>query len=50
MELEAEIRENITMAYYEAGHMMYMHIPSLAQMKKDLMVFIDSAIPQQQGG
>ncbi len=45
MELDPELRENVTMAYYEAGHMMYMHLPSLAQMKKDLMVFIDSAIP-----
>jgi carboxypeptidase C (cathepsin A) len=44
MELDPEIRKNITMAYYEAGHMMYMHLPSLAQMKKDLTVFIDSAI------
>jgi carboxypeptidase C (cathepsin A) len=33
----------ITMSYYEAGHMMYIHIPSLAKMKKDLAAFLKSA-------
>jgi carboxypeptidase C (cathepsin A) len=28
------------MAYYEAGHMMYIHLPALEQMKKDLAEFI----------
>ena len=42
--LDPTLRVNVTMAYYEAGHMMYMHIPSLAQMKKDLAGFIDSAV------
>jgi carboxypeptidase C (cathepsin A) len=32
----------IQMRYYEAGHMMYIHPPSLAKMKKDLDDFIDS--------
>jgi carboxypeptidase C (cathepsin A) len=32
----------IEMRYYEAGHMMYIHPPSLAKMKKDLDDFIDS--------
>jgi len=45
MELEPEIRANVTMAYYEAGHMMYMHMPSLARQKSDLSDFIDSAVP-----
>jgi carboxypeptidase C (cathepsin A) len=42
--LDPSLRGNVTMSYYEAGHMMYMHIPSLAQMKKDLAGFIDSAV------
>lgn len=46
MELDESIRKNVTMAYYESGHMMYMHIPSLAQQKEDLSNFIDSAIPE----
>ena len=31
------------MGYYEAGHMMYIHLPSLAQLKQDLANFIRSA-------
>ena len=42
--LDESLRGNVTMGYYEAGHMMYSHIPSLKQMKKDLAAFIkDSA-------
>ncbi|MDX1665115.1 MAG: hypothetical protein R3272_15090 [Candidatus Promineifilaceae bacterium] len=36
--------EDISMAYYEAGHMMYLHLPSLAQLKEDLADFIDGAL------
>lgn len=39
--LEPELRNNISMGFYESGHMMYIHIPSLAQMKKDLAAFLD---------
>ena len=28
------------MKYYEAGHMMYVHQPSLEQMKNDVSAFI----------
>lgn len=35
MGLRPEQKENITFTYYEAGHMMYIHKPSLVQMKKD---------------
>ncbi|MBS1249323.1 MAG: hypothetical protein MAG431_00899 [Chloroflexi bacterium] len=38
--LDPSLRENISMAYYEAGHMMYVHEPSLAQLKKDLAEFV----------
>jgi carboxypeptidase C (cathepsin A) len=31
------------MGYYEAGHMMYIHIPSLKQLKKDIAKFIKDA-------
>lgn len=40
MELTAQVRENIQMKYYEAGHMMYTHEPSLEQFKKDVSEFI----------
>jgi carboxypeptidase C (cathepsin A) len=42
--LDENLRENISMEYYEAGHMMYIHMPSLKQMKKDLANFIKSAM------
>ena len=32
--------ERVTFAYYEAGHMMYLHHPSLVKYKKDLARFI----------
>lgn len=44
MGLEASLQKNVRFTYYEAGHMMYMHMPSLAQQKADLAAFIDWAI------
>lgn len=41
--LDESLRGNVTMGYYEAGHMMYIHIPSLKQMKRDLAEFIKTA-------
>lgn len=41
--LPPERQENISMSYYEAGHMMYLHLPSLAQLKSDLAGFVESA-------
>lgn len=38
--LTAEQRNNIIMKYYEAGHMMYTHQPSLEKFKKDVSEFI----------
>ncbi len=43
--LPAELQANISLAYYEAGHMMYVHLPSLAKLKDDLAKFIQSALP-----
>ena len=42
--LDEELRKNVSMEYYDAGHMMYIHMPSLRQMKKDLAEFIKSAM------
>lgn len=41
--LDASLRKNISMGYYEAGHMMYIHMPSLKALKKDLAKFIKDA-------
>jgi carboxypeptidase C (cathepsin A) len=38
--LRPEIEKNIIMTYYEAGHMMYTHLPSLQKFKKDLSDFL----------
>ncbi len=43
--LDPELQANITMHYYEAGHMMYVHLPSLAQLHTDLSAFLQSALP-----
>jgi carboxypeptidase C (cathepsin A) len=44
MGLTPQVRENIQMKYYEAGHMMYTHEPSLIQFKKDVSEFIRSTV------
>ncbi len=41
MGLNPELKKNIIMKYYEAGHMMYTHKPSMVQFKKDVEEFID---------
>jgi carboxypeptidase C (cathepsin A) len=43
--LDASLRSNVSIAYYEGGHMMYAHIPSLAKMKRDLSAFLRGAVP-----
>ena len=43
--LDASLRANLSVTYYEAGHMMYIHQPSLAKLKADLAAFIRAAAP-----
>lgn len=43
--LNESLRKNISMGYYEAGHMMYIHIPSLAALKQDLADFVKNSAP-----
>ena len=38
-----ELRGNISVAYYQAGHMMYVHEPSRLQQSKDLADFVATA-------
>ena len=42
--LEPELRANVSMGFYEAGHMMYVHVPSLARLKADLGAFVTAAV------
>ncbi|MEL7221303.1 MAG: carboxypeptidase [Bacteroidota bacterium] len=42
--LPQNIKDNIIMKYYEAGHMMYTHEPSLVKFKVDVEAFIKDCI------
>ena len=42
--LPEEQQKNIQMTYYEAGHMMYLHKPSLRELSTDLRRFIEEAL------
>jgi carboxypeptidase C (cathepsin A) len=43
MGFAGELKDRVTMGYYEAGHMMYIHRPSLVKLRQDLTAFIRSA-------
>jgi carboxypeptidase C (cathepsin A) len=43
MGLNGEFKDRVKMGYYEAGHMMYIHKPSIIKLKKDLAAFIRQA-------
>jgi len=43
LDISAELRANISQTYYDAGHMMYVHQPSLAKFKQDLAKFINDS-------
>jgi carboxypeptidase C (cathepsin A) len=45
MGLPPGLQANVSMGYYEAGHMMYVNQPSLVELKHDLAAFIHSALP-----
>jgi carboxypeptidase C (cathepsin A) len=40
MGLDKALQGNISMSYYEAGHMMYVHMPSIQELKQNLAGFI----------
>lgn len=39
--LEPSLRSRITMSDYQAGHMMYIHLPSLIKLKQDLSLWMN---------
>ena len=43
--LDPSLQDNITMAYYKAGHMMYIDQAELQKMKKDLDAYLDAVLP-----
>jgi carboxypeptidase C (cathepsin A) len=46
LELDPSLQDHVTLDYYEAGHMMYLHQPSLAKLRADLAHFLTAALPQ----
>ncbi len=38
------LRANVSIEYYESGHMMYIHPPSLEKFRRDLANFIDASL------
>jgi carboxypeptidase C (cathepsin A) len=42
--LDPTLRTHVSMSYYEAGHMMYTHKPSLVKLKEDMAAFLRSAL------
>lgn len=41
--LDESLRANVAMKYYDAGHMMYVHVPSLRRLATDMRGFLESA-------
>ncbi len=46
MGLQPELRAHVTFGYYESGHMVYMHQPSLVRFHSDLDKFYDATLAQ----
>lgn len=44
LDLTGHLKDRIRFDYYESGHMMYIHMPSLVKMKTDLTNFIRGAV------
>ena len=45
MELDPKLRQNIRFGYYPSGHMVYLNVDALKQMKNDLANFYSEAAP-----
>jgi carboxypeptidase C (cathepsin A) len=43
LRLPPDQRARVSGAYYEAGHMMYIHVPSLAKLTGDVRNFVNQA-------
>ena len=46
MRLDPDVRGNVTMDFFDAGHMMYTHLPSLERVKAAMAKFIAGATPK----
>jgi carboxypeptidase C (cathepsin A) len=41
---DPKLRDRVTMAYYDAGHQMYTHLPSLRKLRDDVVAFFSAAL------
>jgi carboxypeptidase C (cathepsin A) len=46
LSLPPDLRDNIRFEYFPAGHMMYLHKPSLKKLSQDIRTFVRRAIPE----
>ena len=44
MGLDPAVRGNISLTYYEAGHMMYIHLDSLKKLKSDYSAWMEATL------
>lgn len=47
LQLDPALRKNVTLEHYEAGHMMYIHKPSLLKLTADVSAFYQRAVPEK---
>jgi carboxypeptidase C (cathepsin A) len=45
--IDPSLRKNITLQHYDAGHMMYIHKPSLLKLTSDVAAFFQAAAPEK---
>jgi carboxypeptidase C (cathepsin A) len=47
LDIGPALRKNLTLAYYEGGHQMYTHLPSLAKLKEDVASFYKETLAEK---
>jgi carboxypeptidase C (cathepsin A) len=47
MQLDPELRGNVQFGFYPSGHMIYLNLDALKQLKTDLSRFYDQAAPRR---
>ncbi len=47
LQLDESLRGNVNFGFYEGGHMMYVHQPSLERLRSDLLKFYETAVPKR---
>jgi len=47
LQLDPALRKNVTLEHYDAGHMMYIHKPSLLKLTADVAAFYQRAVPEK---